>query len=155
DIVIANGSGMVGKKVKAQIERVLPGAAYATIVKRTKDGAAPITAEGEAEKPTRRPATKKPVEAAAEAEAEEKTAAGAAAKTDEAPATDAPAKKRTGRGSRGGRRRKKTPTIHVPESGLGTNGSEPDQAPEPEAVAETNEGEMPAETPAPAAEGAA
>jgi ribonuclease G len=152
DVVIANGSGLVGKKVKAQIERVLPGTAYATIVKRTKDGAAPITAESEAEKPTRsRPAAKKHVEAEAEAKAEVETEAVAEEVPDDATA-EAPAKKKTRRGSRGGRRRKKAPTIHVPESGLGANGSEPQ---EPEAVAEPDASETPEETPAAEADGEA
>ncbi len=59
DVVVAGAAKLVGKKVKAQIERVMPGTAYATVVTRAKDGATPITAEGEAEKPTRKPVAKK------------------------------------------------------------------------------------------------
>src|SRR5205085_4001094 len=130
-IVVANGSGLVGKKVKVQITRVLPGTAYATIVKKTKDGAAPITAEGEAEKPTRRPAARKPAETTVEA----------AVTSDEDETAETPPKKKTRRGSRGGRKHKKTPTIHVPETELGANGSEPEPQPlaEPQVVAEQPE----------------
>jgi ribonuclease G len=130
DVVIENGSGLVGKKVKAQIERVLPGTAYATVVKRTKDGAAPITAEGEAEKPTRQRTAKKPsAEAAATPTADAEV-------TDDETTTETPAKKKTRRGSRGGRRRKKTPTIHVPGAEIGANGSDPETQAEPEAKAQ-------------------
>jgi predicted RNA-binding protein with TRAM domain len=152
DIVLADGAKLVGKKVKVQIERVLPGTAYATVVKKTKDGAAPITAEGEAEKPTRRPAAKKPT---AETVADEKVAEKAVGRTPQKPAAkttaktaeatasgetgedetgEAPPKKKTRRGSRGGRRHKKTPTIHVPEAGA--NGAEPEAQSEPAAQPE-------------------
>jgi ribonuclease G len=124
DVVVASAAKQVGKKVNAQITRVLPGTAYATLVSTAKDGAAPVTAEGEAEKPTRKPAAKK-----AEGETVE--------------SGEAAAKKKTRRGSRGGRRRKKTPTIHVPETDLGANGAEPAAAeaaaqpqPEPEPESE-------------------
>jgi ribonuclease G len=99
DVVVANAAKRVGKKVKAQITRIQPDLAYATIADAARDGAAPVTAEGEAEKPTRKPAAKKDTEA--------QTVEGAEA-------GDGP-KKKTRRGSRGGRRRKKAPTIHVPE----------------------------------------
>jgi ribonuclease G len=113
DIVVASAAKLVGKKLKAQIERVLPGTAYATIVTTSKDAAAPITAESEAEKPTRKPTARK--EGAEDEAVEEGEEAGETA-----------AKKRTRRGSRGGRRRKKAPTIHVPEAALGVNGDEPE-----------------------------
>ncbi|MFL6066208.1 MAG: ribonuclease E/G, partial [Gaiellaceae bacterium] len=139
DIVVANGAGFVGKKVKAQITRVLPGTAYATIVKKTKDGAAPITAEGEAEKPTRKAAARKPASAKPDAVVGADTADAAesdAVKLDAVASDDdtaeASPKKKTRRGSRGGRKHKKAPTIHVPETELGANGAEP----EPQLVAE-------------------
>jgi ribonuclease G len=138
DIVVANGAGFVGKKVKAQITRVLPGTAYATIVKKMKDGVAPITAEGEAEKPTRKAAAKKPASTKPEATVLSGTvlsgtvlsgtvASDAVASDDDT--AEAPAKKKTRRGSRGGRKHKKTPTIHVPETELGSNGAEPEPQP--------------------------
>ena len=61
-ISVADGSKLVGKKVKVRIERVLNGAAYATLVQTAAQTAkmdAPITAESEAEKPTRAPRKKK------------------------------------------------------------------------------------------------
>jgi ribonuclease G len=175
-ISVADGSKLVGKKVKVRIERVLNGAAYATLVQTAAQTAkmdVPITAESEAEKPTRAPRKKKVEETAkpdakrpvrdsepvemvqgdpevpptdaemlsADAEAEEPEA--------ETPATgeEAPKpKKKTRRGSRGGRNRRKKPaaaaaaengqtdeaptpaTIHVPSPELGqtTDGANAD-----------------------------
>jgi ribonuclease G len=139
DVCVADASKLVGKKVNVQIERVLDGIAYATVVERKADGEEPITAEGEAEKPTRRAPAKKtePEDEAAVAEEEPEVEAEA----DEAPQP----KKKTRRGSRGGRGRKKPVTatatngtqpveakIHVPDPALG--GPEPE--PELEPVAE-------------------
>jgi predicted RNA-binding protein with TRAM domain len=102
DVVVARAAKRVGKKVKAHITRVQPAVAYATIADAARDGAAPVTAEGEAEKPTRKPTAKKGAdgETVGAAEGGEETTP----------------KKKTRRGSRGGRRRKKAPTIHVPEA---------------------------------------
>ena len=69
DVVVADAARLVGKKVKVQIARVLPGAAYGTIVSTAKAARAPITAEGEAEKPTRvKPVTKKETDELSELE---------------------------------------------------------------------------------------
>jgi len=124
-VVVGNAASMVGKKVKVRIERVLDGVAYASLVGGKKAPEQPITAESAAEKPTRKPPAKKQAEATEPEEAEESPeepeveetgeAEPAAEETDEAP-TDAPAKKKTRRGSRGGRRRKKKPagvTVEV------------------------------------------
>ncbi len=59
DVCVADAAKLVGKKVKVQIVRVLPDSAYATIVSGAKSARAPITAEGEAEKPTRKTVAKK------------------------------------------------------------------------------------------------
>src|SRR3954451_355160 len=69
DICVADAAKLVGKKVEVQVERVLDGSAYATLVGRPAEGDGPITAESEAEKPTRRTAgaTAKTAEAEAEA----------------------------------------------------------------------------------------
>jgi ribonuclease G len=67
--VAVGGAGrLVGKKVSAHVERVLDGVAYATLagVEAQASVAAPITAEAQAEKPTRASRAKKP-EAEAEA----------------------------------------------------------------------------------------
>ncbi len=144
DVCVAGAAKLVGKSVKAHIERVLRGAAYATIATRAAEEAVlPITAEGEAEKPTRRPAAKKAEpEPAAEPREEEK----AETEAEEV----AKPKKKTRRGSRGGRGRKKTTAaapaaasregavmqpdveqavakIHIPDRELG---EEPEEEPE-------------------------
>ncbi|HKC22452.1 MAG TPA: Rne/Rng family ribonuclease [Gaiellaceae bacterium] len=112
DVTVAGAAKLVGKKVNVEIERVLDGVAYASLVTKTADVDEPITAEGEAEKPTRRPAAKKAeAEAPAEGEGEATT-------------------RKTRRGSRGGRGRKKATTngaaqveakIHLPDPGLGSD----------------------------------
>jgi ribonuclease G len=135
-VSVADASKLVGKKAKVRIERVLNGTAYATLVQpAAKVAAAPITAESEAEKPTRAPRKKKAEEQKAkpEPEAEEPVVEEPAAAKEEPPKP----KKKTRRGSRGGRGRKKKPaaaaaekngeaeqapavaTIHVPSPDLG------------------------------------
>jgi ribonuclease G len=138
-VSVASAAKLVGKKVKVRVERVLNGTAYATLVQpAAKAEAGAITAEAEAEKPTRAP-RRKPAEqkapAAAEAEpVAEETAAEEAPAAEEAAAEPKP-KRKTRRGSRGGRGRKRktpaaaangapeasapAPTIHVPEPDLG------------------------------------
>jgi ribonuclease G len=59
DVVVADASSLVGKKQKVRVERVLDGTAYATLLRRTKKAAEPLTAEAEAEKPTRKPPARK------------------------------------------------------------------------------------------------
>jgi ribonuclease G len=155
DIAVAGAAKLVGKKVKVRVERVLDGTAFATLAGAAEPAVAPITAEGLAEKPTRASRSKKVgeepaepaeeeaanevVEAVAE-EITEETAEESAEEPAEAPA-ETPKKKRTRRGSRGGRNRKKkpaaaagaaaangevaepaaTPKIHLPAADLGTS----------------------------------
>jgi ribonuclease G len=148
-VEVASAAKLVGKKVKAKVTRVLNGTAYATLLRPAPpaEADAPITAESEAEKPTRAPRRKK-ADAAPAAEPEPETAE---AEPVEGPAPDEAVvaeeeqpkpKKKTRRGSRGGRGRKKKPagtaaqadaaatpdaadaapavaTIHVPEPDLG------------------------------------
>jgi ribonuclease G len=173
-VSVADASGLVGKKVKVRIERVLDGTAYATLVAGKRAAEDPITAESAAEKPTRKPPAKKQQEpkseAAAEvveepAEAEEAEEAEAVAEAGEEPKP----KKKTRRGSRGGRRRKKKPSaeeanggrpaaeqpsdgdgdapkIHLPDPSLGREEAEP----EPQAEAPSENGaEAVAEQPKP------
>jgi ribonuclease G len=151
-VAVADASSLVGKKVKVRVERVLDGTAYATLVQpaaKVAEGA--ITAEAEAEKPTRAPRRKKVEESKAKADVTDAVAEEPAAEEHAAEEEPPKAKKKTRRGSRGGRgRKKKTPaaapaasngeaqepaaavaTIHVPSPDLGkgeetaTDGEQP------------------------------
>ena len=59
DICVGEAAELVGKKVKVRVERVLDGIGYATLVRQTKKAPEPLTAEAEAEKPTRKPPARK------------------------------------------------------------------------------------------------
>jgi ribonuclease G len=133
DLVVADAASLVGKRVKVRVERVLDGRAYAVLVRKTKEAPEPLTAEGEAEKPTRKPPARKgaavareePVEVEGpvvvgepEAEAEGEAEAEAEAEDEEtAEGEESPKpKKKTRRGSRGGRKRKKPATAQTAET---------------------------------------
>jgi ribonuclease G len=177
-VSVGDAAGMVGKTVRVRIERFVDGTAYATLVSKAKPEAEPITAEGQAEKPTRKPPTKRAAETPAgdeeKPETEEEPEADAVqalaeepVAEEEAPTTadageEPKAKKKTRRGSRGGRGRKKKPAtetaaaqdgdgavpapkIHVPEPTLG---EEPAEEIETEPVsangdAQSEDGEAP------------
>jgi ribonuclease G len=150
DVVVAGAAKLVGKKVTAKVGRVLEGMALATLPEDVEVPAA-ITFEAEAEKPTRAPARRKtavaePVE---EPQAEGQVAEPVAEGEDDVAADDAaddgaPAKKkRTRRGSRGGRGRKKTPAAAA------TDGSTPDAKHEPAADTDTDTEAEAEETAAP------
>jgi len=144
DLVVADAASLVGKRVKVRVERVLDGRAYAVLVRKTKDASEPLTAEGEAEKPTRKPPARKgatvakdaepaeveePVvvdEPEAEAEAEAEADGAETAEAEEAPTP----KKKTRRGSRGGRKRKKPATAQTAEAGTEDEGAA-EETPEP------------------------
>jgi ribonuclease G len=169
DVVVADAASLVGKRLKVRVEKVLDGRAYAVLSKKTKTAAEPLTAEAEAEKPTRKPPARKGAttsepaeetsdevveEIEAEAEIAEPEAEETVAEDSEAPA---PAKRKTRRGSRGGRNRKKKPaaatagtegeaeaagddapksvTIHVPGDDLGRDESADETPAAPEASA--------------------
>jgi ribonuclease G len=136
DVCVAGAAGLVGKKVKARIERALDGTAYATLVGR-KVTEGPITAEAEAEKPTRKPPARKAAEAQAPAKAEtpaEEPARQAAESIEQEPpeavAEEKP-KKKTRRGTRGGRgRKRKTTVAQAPdEAQPSAEGPEPETTP--------------------------
>jgi len=139
EVVVAGAAKLVGKKVTALVGRALEGTAYAASVGDI-GVTAPITFEAEAERPMRAPSRKKAadepeveptpeididididIDVEVELEAEAGVAVSADAAFEEPPVdidmrsdalTDAaPAKKRTRRGTRGGRGRKKTPTA--------------------------------------------
>jgi len=155
EVNVPAAAKLVGKKVKARIERALSAGAYASLAERGQEEYEPLTAESMAERPTRAPAkkassAKAPAEPEIVAEpvaAEQVDTPTVAAKTEtpvaatkiETPtgvATGTPAatvvaeptgesatdqgparpKKRTRRGSRGGRRRRKP-------AGAGTAGA--------------------------------
>jgi ribonuclease G len=138
DVCVGEAAQLVGKRVKVRVERVLGRTAYASLTRRVKV-AEPLTAEAEAEKPTRKPPVRKDAETGApvsdteteELEIEEvdepddepdEAEDAEEADEDEDIASDTPAaaaKKKTRRGSRGGRNRKKPTTIHLPPDELG------------------------------------
>ncbi len=157
DVCVGDAAALVGKKVKVRVERVLDGTAYATLVQaaRTKAAPEPLTAEGEAEKPTRKPPARKGAaadEAAETVEADEPAdvAISEAVVEESGEAETAATKPKTRRGSRGGRRRKKKPVgeeavaeaseepeaaeeeprvkIHVPSEEIGRDDEEPPAA---------------------------
>jgi ribonuclease G len=120
DVSVANAAKLVGKKVRVRIERVLDGTAFAVLAGTGEAaGDRPITAEGMAEKPTRATRSRRRSgrhESPEPASDEETTEV--VAETDAPPeetgdtvATEAPKRKRTRRGSRGGRGRKKPATA--------------------------------------------
>jgi ribonuclease G len=125
-ITVADASKLVGKRARVRVERVLDGTAYATLVEPAGAAKAPpITAESQAEQPTRRRTRGQKAEAPTEVEREapapkeakpaRKTRA-KKAEVPEVPATaeatapppeEAAPKKKARRGSRGGRGRKR------------------------------------------------
>ena len=146
-VCVAGAAKLVGKKVDVQVERVLDDVAYATLVRKATAADEPITAEGEAEKPTRRaPAKKAEVEADAEVELEADADADADADAEVEPVLEepdsaeepkqaaAPAKKKTRRGSRGGRGRKKSATAAAAATGDGAASGNGAAAPAPVAA---------------------
>ncbi|MEN3311717.1 MAG: ribonuclease [Actinomycetota bacterium] len=146
DVCVANAATQVGKKVAAQVERVLNDAAYATLVSGEAAVDGPITAESEAEKPTRRAAGAATTPRTAElddAEAEDDEEAAAGEPEEEEPEAGEPdieavavdngtepvvPKKKTRRGSRGGRGRKKKTAAAPAAAGNGV-GEPADVAP--------------------------
>jgi ribonuclease G len=119
EVVVAGAAKLVGKKVTATVGCVLEGAAYATLADASAPRVSPITFEAEAEKPTRASRAKKEVvtpveEGASEPAADVVDAAVADPEAEEADAAvdgGAPKKKRTRRGTRGGRGRKTAATA--------------------------------------------
>jgi ribonuclease G len=156
DVCVAEAASLVGKKVKVRVERVLDGVAYATLVRALKKVPEPLTAEAEAEKPTRKPPARKGADAQGGTidadDGDDEAAEDSDIEVDE-PAEDeldvvddeaivvadvavpegpapvdgeavVPVKKKTRRGSRGGKNRKKP---------AGTGAAGPAEPGEPEA----------------------
>jgi ribonuclease G len=123
DVVVADAAKLVGKKVKARIAAVTEGLAWAELLSPAEQVREPLTAESEAEKPTRakRTSTARKDEPAADAEEEDteietdeeepEDAVEVEVKIDPETGEPVPPKKRTRRGSRGGRNRKKKPVA--------------------------------------------
>jgi ribonuclease G len=120
EVVVAGASKLVGKKVKATVGRALDGVAYAALIDEAAPVVAPITFEAEAEKPTRAARGKKEVEAPTE-DVEDITEEETGVEV-EAVADSEPKKKRTRRGTRGGRARKKTPAVAATADEESTDG---------------------------------
>jgi hypothetical protein len=157
DVVVADAASLVGKRQKVRIERVLDGAAYATLIRRTRAVPEPLTAEAEAEKPTRKPPARKGAAAEAALVADDAAESGEAAvlelsepaveieavEADEAETEIAVTgegeevatpKKKTRRGSRGGRKRRKKPATGEAEAAAGDEletGGTSEASPEP------------------------
>jgi predicted RNA-binding protein with TRAM domain len=138
-VAVGGAARLVGKKVSAHVERVLDGVAYATLagVETQAAAAAPITAEAQAEKPTRASRARKPetpsVEPDVEAESEPEAVADEPEEhaEDDVAAETAP-KKKTRRGSRGGRNRRKKPAAGTDGAESVEGSDEADAAREPE-----------------------
>jgi ribonuclease G len=141
DVCVGHAAELVGKKVKVTVERVLDGVAYASLVRRAaKKAPEPLTAEAEAEKPTRKPPARKTegsqavVEAEPEDEEDEEAVSEAATdENGEAPAV----KKKTRRGTRGGRNRSKkkttaATTAELTPDAVSEEAEQVDEAEEPE-----------------------
>jgi ribonuclease G len=125
DVVVGGAARLVGKKVTARVAAVTDGLAWAELLAPVEQADEPLTAEAEAEKPTRarRSTQRKPADEAAGVvevdeleepdqadEPDDADAAGEVVEADEAPAAaggEEPVKKKTRRGSRGGKNRKK------------------------------------------------
>jgi ribonuclease G len=176
DVVVGDAAQLVGKRVKVRVERVLDGTAYASMTRKTKT-VEPLTAEAEAEKPTRKPPARKGAETDVdegeiEIEVEPEGEIEVDVEVDE-PVSDSddedegaepaavPAKKKTRRGSRGGRGRKKpagapataaaaaaATTIHLPPDDLGEPAARAEPAGAAEAQQPSENGAEPAAIPA-------
>jgi ribonuclease G len=137
DIVVADAASQVGKRIKVRVERVLDGRAYAVAIRKAKDAPEPLTAEGEAEKPTRKPPARKGAAAVAVEElepvAEDEPEIAVEAADETADETPKP-KKKTRRGSRGGKKRKKTPTAEAATAELEAVGASEESPELPRAV---------------------
>ncbi len=164
-VIVADGSSLIGKKVTARVERVMGGVAYATLISPAPRIDDPITAEAEAERPTRARRTKAKtavaetalpeadVEEVAEDIGDEVDAADAVAEEQVAGSEpedgETPAgtpKKKTRRGTRGGRNRKRKPAAAT------VNGDAPEKAEEPELEPQADAGEPQADGAEPQAE---
>jgi ribonuclease G len=111
DVVVGDAAKLVGKKVTARITAITDGLVWAELLTPTEDVDEPLTAEGEAERAMRAKKSAAPKKVEPDPEPDDDVEDSAEADGDEA----APVKKKTRRGSRGGRnRKKKTATAVAP-----------------------------------------
>ena len=157
EVYVAGAAKLVGKKVKARITLVTEGMAWAELLSPVEAPREPLTAEAEAEKPTRarridegeargrtrdrrgrdrrgRDRRSRSARAGPAGDVAEET-------SDDAAGSQPPAKKRTRRGTRGGRNRKKKTAATPSVAAEGSNGSEAAVAVVPEAAPEAVEQE--------------
>ena len=112
DVVVGDAAKLVGKKVTARVTALADGLVWAELLTPAEEIDEPLTAEGEAERPTRakKSAASKKVEV--EDDVDEPVEEEEREREETA---EAPVKKKTRRGSRGGRnRKKKTATVAAP-----------------------------------------
>ncbi len=126
DVVVAEAASLVGKRQKVRVERVLDGIAYGVLTRKAKQVPEPLTAEAEAEKPTRKPPARK----TAGAPGEEAVATPEAEDGDEEPALlDL--------------EEGEEPEAAEPESVEKPEVAEPESAAEPEGTEGSTEGDAP------------
>ena len=169
ELAVADAAGLVGKRVHVRVNAIAEGVAYAELVGGADESKLPITAEAEAEKPTRAPrrtakkaepetaaaeaeepeAVAKEVEEAAEAPAKparkRAPAKKKAAAEEEAPAAETPAKKAPAKKAPARTRRPKKAAVEEVETTVEeAAGAEVEGEAVPEAAVEEAEGEAPA-----------
>jgi len=158
DVVVGNAAKLVGKKVKARAVAIGDGIVWAELLSPVQAAEEPLTAEAEAERPTRarRPTAKKiedqvetevadavvePEPEEEEEEAEEEAVADGALSGE----ASVPVKKKTRRGSRGGRNRKRKPAAaEAAEQVPGAEGDEQVPGTEPDEPPAADEAPVPA-----------
>ena len=159
DIVVGDAAKLVGKKVKVRINAVTEGLAWAELLSPVEQTLEPLTAESEAEKPTRarRSSSRTKDEPELEADGEpssrsrrrrlsrarrrscrtskSRTSSSSRTAAMPSPARQTAPKKRTRRGTRGGRNRKKKPAGATAAQNGSEAPLETEAEPEPDAEA--------------------
>ncbi|HEU5371947.1 MAG TPA: TRAM domain-containing protein, partial [Gaiellaceae bacterium] len=155
DIVVGDAAKLVGKKVTVRVTALTDGLAWAELLAPAEDVDEPLTAEGEAERPTRAKRSTAPkkqaesepaeeLEAEVDADADADAEAGEDATEEDGDEPAAPAKKKTRRGSRGGRNRKKKTATAAGSAVAARAEAAPETEEAPEAPEEPELEEQPA-----------
>ena len=112
DVVVGDAAKLVGKKVTARVTALADGLVWAELLTPAEEIDEPLTAEGEAERPTRAKKSAAPKKVEVEDDVDEPVEEEEGEREETA---EGPVKKKTRRGSRGGRnRKKKTATVAAP-----------------------------------------